>query len=284
MRPAERFRKALEKEKPLQIVGVPSALVAMMAEKEGFHALYLSGAGVANFSYGLPDLGVTTLSDVVFEAKRIAHASSLPLLVDIDTGWGSDEMIRRTISEMIEVGVAGVHIEDQVFHKRCGHREGKELVSKEEMQKRLKAACCLKEGSDIVIMARTDALANEGMEKTIERLLGYKEAGAEMIFLEAATSADDYLRVKEALNLPLLANMTEFGKTPLLTKGELKRVGVDMALYPLSAMRVMNKAAQELFQELRSGTQKKSLSYMQTREELYQLLDYERLEQEVNNG
>lgn len=278
----KKFRTALALEKPLQIVGVLNAYVALMATHVGFKSIYLSGAGVANSSYAMPDLGVTTLNDVLFEARRIVEATSTPLLVDIDTGWGSPLMLTRTIKEMERAGVAAVHIEDQTFTKRCGHRKGKKLVHTNEMVERIHTAVDARSDPDFVIMARADGLAVEGLNQTIERALQYASAGADMLFLEAATSLTDYAALKQAVQVPLLANITEFGQSPLWTTQELASCGVDMALYPLSANRAMNLAALRVFEGIRQdGTQKHLLELMQTREELYGFLNYEYYEAKV---
>lgn len=277
--PGSLFRNALAEEKPLQIAGTVNAYAAMMAQRVGFRALYLSGAGVANISYGLPDLGMTTLDNVLTDANRILEAVSLPLLVDIDTGWGGPLMIGRTIQAMERAGVAAVHIEDQVEIKRCGHRPGKGIVEKAEMVARLHAAVDARRDDSFVIMARTDAYALEGLEGMIERCIAYHEAGADMLFLEALPSLQDYKKCRQALGCPLLANITEFGKTPLFTLEELDSAGMDMALYPLSASRAMNLAALKVFQTIREqGTQKFITDQMQTREELYGFLNYEAFE------
>ncbi len=287
MRPASagtRFREALSREKPLQIVGTPNAYTALLAEKSGFCALYLSGAGVANLSFGLPDLAMTHLGDVLEDARRITSVTELPLLVDLDTGWSHAFTIRRAVKEMIRAGVAAVHLEDQAQAKRCGHRPGKMLVETAEMADRIKAAVDAKTDPSFTIMARTDALANEGLEKTIERLSAYVSAGADMVFLEGAQSLEDYRAVIRTIKVPLLANMTEFGVTPLLTTHELAEAGVHMVLYPLSAFRAMSQAALTVFRTLREqGTQKSLLSQMQTREELYETLDYYRYEKILDN-
>jgi len=281
--PGKRFRNAVIEEHPLQIPGVINAYVALMAEQIGYSVLYLSGAGIANSSYGLPDLAMTTLENVLEDARRITAVTDLPLLVDIDTGFGNHLMIQRTIREMIRAGVAGVHIEDQVFNKRCGHRDGKKLVSTSEMTERIQAAAEAKTEPDFVIMARTDALAVEGLDAALERSKAYRLAGADMLFPEAITEVSQYQKFKDASSLPILANMTEFGKTPLLHLDELANAGVDMALYPLSANRAMNKAAYDLLQDLRfNGTQAKSVDKMQTRDELYKILQYEKFEKIFN--
>lgn len=265
----------MQKQVPLQVVGTINAYVALMAKQMGFKAIYLSGAGVANSSYGLPDLGMTTLDNVLEDANRITSAVDVPLIVDIDTGWGSSLMIARTIQLMIKAGVAGVHIEDQQFVKRCGHLEGKTIVSQEEMVGRIKAAVDARSDPHFFIIARTDAYSSEGMEKAIDRARAYLEAGADAIFPEALPSLDHFKQFKEAVQSPLLANITEFGKTPLLTKKELAAVPVDLALYPLSAFRAMNLAALKILTAIKDqGTQLSELSNMQTREELYHYLDY----------
>lgn len=273
MTPANKFKAAIKSERPLQIVGAINAYAALMAQQAGFKALYLSGAGVANASFGLPDLAVTTMNDVIEDASRITGRVDLPLLVDIDTGWGGAFNIARTVKEFERAGVACVHIEDQVSQKRCGHRPGKELVDKYEMGDRVKSAVDAR--SDLMIMARTDALAGEGLEGVIARCIYYVECGADMIFAEAMTDLRHYQKIKDAIKVPLLANLTEFGKTDYYTTKQLGEVGVDMALYPLSAFRAMNKAAEAVYGAIRKdGTQKSVVPYMQTREELYQYLDY----------
>jgi methylisocitrate lyase len=271
----KKFRNALQLEKPLQIVGAINAYSAMQAQQLGFRALYLSGGGVACASNGLPDLGITGLHDVLEEARKIVAVAAVPLLVDIDVGWGGAFNIARTIREMERAGVAAVHIEDQVAAKRCGHRPNKELVSKEEMGDRIKAAVDAKMDKDFVIMARCDALANEGLSGLIDRCAYYVEQGADMIFAEAMTDIADYRRLKDAIKVPLLANITEFGKTDLYSRDQLESVGVDMILYPLSAFRAMAKAAEVVYTAIRrDGTQKSVVPYMQTRQELYEVLDY----------
>jgi methylisocitrate lyase len=280
--PGKKFREALYHEKPLQVVGVINAYIAIMGKHAGFRALYLSGAGVANSSHGLPDLALTSLHDVLEDARRITAAVDLPLLVDIDTGWGNALMIQRTIKEMILAGVAAVHIEDQVIQKRCGHREGKRVVSIEEMVDRIKAAVDARTDPNFVIIARTDAFASEGIDKTIERGIAYREAGADAFFPEALHALDQYKAIKSAVKIPILANMTEFGKTPLFTLEELSQAHVDIALYPLTVNRGMNFAAQHILQELRQkGTQKHLVEKMQTRQELYKFLDYEAQEKQI---
>ncbi len=278
-----RFRAALRAEKPLQIVGAVNAYAAMLAEQSGFRALYLSGAGVANASFGLPDLGVTSLNDVLEDVRRITSATDLPLLVDCDTGWGTAFGIARTVREMTRAGAGAIHLEDQVAAKRCGHRPGKELVSCEEMCDRIKAAIDAKINSDFVIMARTDAAAVEGLSAAIDRACAYREAGAEMIFAEALTDLSHYKQFCKTVNVPVLANITEFGKTPLFTVKELSSASVSMVLYPLSAFRAMNAAALEVYGTIRrEGTQKPVVGKMQTREELYRFLDYHSYEAKLD--
>jgi methylisocitrate lyase len=280
-----RFRRALVEERPLQIVGTPNALVAMMAARAGYRAIYLSGAGVANLSFGLPDLGVTTLDNVLEDARRITGAVDLPLLVDVDTGFGGELMIGRTVREMVRAGVAAIHIEDQVSDKRCGHRPGKALVSRQEMVDRIKAAVDARAEPGFVIMARTDAMAVEGQGSALERAAAYVEAGADMIFPEALGDLGQYAAFKKATGRPVLANLTEFGVTPGFTTAQLAAAGVDMALYPLSASRAMNKAAARVLTEIRAqGSQAGVVAEMQTRAELYELLDYEKLERRQRHG
>lgn len=277
--PGQKFYEALKLEKPLQIVGTINAYAALMAKQTGYRALYISGAGVANSAYGLPDLAMTTLDNVLEEVRRIAAAVDLPLLVDIDTGWGNALMIDRTIKSMIRAGAAAVHIEDQVIEKRCGHRPGKRLVSKEVMCDRIKAAVDAKIDPNFIVMARCDGLAVEGFTATVERAIAYCEAGADMLFPEAFETLDQYQELKSKVNVPILANITEFGKTPLFTREELAHAGVDMALYPLTINRTMNKAAYDALKELRvQGTQKGLIDQMQTRDELYKILNYEKYE------
>jgi methylisocitrate lyase len=267
-----KFRKALQAERPLQIAGVIHAYAALLAERTGFKALYISGAGVANASFGVPDIGITTLQDVLVDVRRIAGRSPLPVLVDADTGWESP---RHTVREMIKAGAAGIHIEDQVSAKRCGHLPGKQLVSANEMVRRIKAAVSGRTDPDFVIMARTDAAASEGLDKAITRACHYRDAGADMIFAEALTDLSQYRKFADALQIPVLANVTEFGKTPLFTAEELGSAGVALALYPLSAFRAMNAAAETVYRAIREqGTQKRLLTKMQTRAELYDYLDY----------
>ncbi len=278
-----RLRAAMSEEQPLQVVGTINAYAAILAERIGFRALYLSGAGVANASYGLPDLGVTTLNDVLEDVRRITSATGLPLLVDGDTGWGGAFSIARTIKELTRAGAAGVHIEDQVQAKRCGHRPGKAIVSKEEMVDRIKAAVDARTDTAFAIMARTDALAVEGLEAAIERACLYRGAGADMIFPEAMTELDQYRVFAEAVRVPVLANITEFGKTPLYTVDELRAAGVSLVLYPLSAFRAMCKAALHVYQTIRTeGTQQSVLDTMQTRTELYDFLDYHGYERKLD--
>lgn len=281
--PGARFRKALSENKPLQIVGTVNAYAAMMAEKVGHQAIYLSGGGVANASYGLPDLGMTTMNDVVEDVRRITAATELPLLVDIDTGWGGAFNIGRTIREMERAGAAAVHIEDQVAQKRCGHRPNKEIVSQEEMVDRIKAAVDARENDDFFIMARTDAFQKEGLDAAIERAKACIEAGADGIFAEAVTELEHYKAFSEALDVPILANITEFGATPLYNRKELGDAGAEMVLYPLSAFRAMNKAALTVYQNiLDKGDQKDVVDLMQTRMELYDFLNYHEFEQKLD--
>lgn len=273
------FRTALSAEKPLQITGVINAYVAIMATHIGFKALYLSGAGIANSAFGLPDLELTTLDNVAEEVRRISGAVDTPLLVDIDTGWGNNLMVARTIKTMEAAGAAAVHIEDQPFGKRCGHRQGKKVISIEQMTDRIKAATDARRDPHFVIMARTDAFGSEGLKKTIARAQAYVEAGADMIFLEALNEISQYAEVRKHITVPLLANITEFGVTPLFTLNEIAEAGIDMALYPLSANRAMNLAALKTLQTIRTeGTQRSLLDAMQTREELYGFLNYEHFE------
>lgn len=276
------FKAAMASEKPLQIAGAINAYSALMAQRAGFKAVYLSGSGVAAASFGIPDLGITTMNDVVEDARRITGRVDLPLLVDIDTGWGGAFNIGRTIKMFEAAGVAAVHIEDQVSQKRCGHRPGKELIDKAEMGDRIKSAVDAR--SDMLIMARTDALAGEGLESVIERCAHYVECGADMIFAEAMTDLAHYQKIKDAVKVPLLANLTEFGKTDYYTTSQLAGVGVDMVLYPLSAFRAMSKAAENVYSAIRKdGTQKSVVPYMQTREELYQVLDYYDYEEKLDD-
>ncbi|MGG1636579.1 methylisocitrate lyase [Paenibacillus sp. NRS-1760] len=281
--PGARFREALQVEKPLQIAGAINAFSAIMAERAGFRALYLSGAGVANASFGLPDLGITTLQDFLEDVRRITSVTELPLLVDVDTGFGGAFQIARTIKLMNRAGAAGVHIEDQIMAKRCGHRPNKAIVSKEEMVDRVKAATDAREDDQFVIMARTDALAVEGLEAAIERACACVEAGADMIFPEAITKLEDYQAFADAVKVPILANITEFGQTPLYTIKELEHAGVSLALYPLSAFRAMSAAALHVYETIKQeGTQKNVINVMQTRAELYDFLDYLSYEEKLD--
>ena len=278
-----RFRAALEAEQPLQIGGTINAYTALLAERAGFRAIYLSGAGVANASFGLPDLAMTTLSDVCEDVRRISSATDLPLLVDADTGWGSAFMIGRSIREMTRAGAAACHLEDQVVVKRCGHRPGKALVDTAEMCDRLKAAVDGRTDHEFVIMARTDAHAVEGQQAAIDRAAAYVEAGADAIFAEALTTLDEYRQFTDAIKVPVLANLTEFGKTPLFTIDELRGVGVAMALYPLSAFRAMSAAALQVYEALRrEGTQAAVVDTMQTRMQLYDVLGYQAYEDKLD--
>jgi methylisocitrate lyase len=278
-----RLRAALAAESPLQVVGAITAYAGLMAKRVGYKALYLSGGGVAANSLGMPDLGISTMEDVLTDARRIVEASQLPLLVDIDTGWGGAFNIARTIRNFERVGVAAVHMEDQVGQKRCGHRPGKEVVSKAEMVDRVKAAVDAKTDKDFVLMARTDAAAAEGIDSAIERAVAYVEAGADMIFPEAMKSLDDYRRFKDSVKVPILANLTEFGSTPFFTVDELRSANVDIALYCCGAYRAMNKAALNFYETLRrEGTQKSVVSQMQTREELYDFLGYHAYERKLD--
>jgi methylisocitrate lyase len=278
-----RFRAALEAERPLQVVGTINAYAARMAETVGFRAIYLSGGGVAANSLGVPDLGISTMEDVLTDVRRITDACTLPLLVDIDTGWGGAFNIARTIRQMIKAGAAAVHIEDQVSAKRCGHRPGKELVPAEEMVDRIKAAVDARTDQEFVIMARTDALAGEGLERAIERAQAYVAAGADMIFAEAVTEASMYTAFRKAVGVPILANITEFGKTPLFTREELAAAGVEIILYCCAAYRAMNAAALKVYETIRAeGTQKDVLPLMQSRDELYRYLGYHAYEQKLN--
>ena len=278
-----KFRKALAENHPLQLVGAINAYCAMLAEDSGHKALYLSGAGVANASYGLPDLGITSLNDVIHDVERICGASELPLLVDIDTGWGGAFNIARSIKAMERAGAAAVHIEDQVSQKRCGHRPNKAIVSQVEMVDRIKAAVDAKSDSDFVVMARTDALAVEGMESAVERAVACVEAGADAIFPEAILELDQYRQFAEAVKVPVLANITEFGATPLYNREELAENGVSMVLYPLSAFRAMSKAALDVYQTIAiAGDQKACVEKMQSRTEVYEVLGYHVYEQKLD--
>jgi len=281
--PGRLLRLAVNEEKPLQVAGTINAYSALLAERAGFRAIYLSGAGVANASFALPDLGMTTLGDVLEDVRRITAASGLPLLVDADTGWGHSLMIARTIREMERAGAAGMHLEDQPAAKRCGHRPGKMLVKSAEMVERIKAAVDARSDLEFVIMARTDALAVEGLDSAIERGRRYCEAGADMLFFEAATSLDQYRRFADAVGVPVLANMTEFGITPLFTAKELADAGVSMVLYPLSAYRAMSAAAERVYRAIRTeGTQRGVLDAMQGRAELYEILGYNNSERKLD--
>ncbi len=281
--PGSRFRSALAEKSPLQIVGSINAYCAMLAEAAGHRAIYLSGGGVANASYGLPDLGITSLNDVVADVERICNASSLPLLVDIDTGWGGAFNIARTIKAMEKAGAAAVHLEDQVAQKRCGHRPNKSIVPLTEMVDRVKAAVDARSDDEFVIMARTDALAVEGMDAAIERAVACVEAGADAIFPEAMLELTQYRQFVDAVNVPVLANITEFGKTPLFNCKELGDHGVAMVLYPLSAFRAMSKAALEVYETIAiNGDQTAMLDRMQTRDQLYEVLGYHVYEQKLD--
>ncbi len=278
-----RLWDALKKERPLQVVGVINAYSAMLAERTGFGAIYLSGAGVANASYGLPDLGCTSLQDVLIDVRRVAAATDLPLLVDADTGWDQEAGIAHTTRELIGAGASGMHLEDQITSKRCGHRPGKSLVSTEQMAERIQAAVDARGTDDLVIMARTDASACEGLDAAIDRACQYVTAGADMIFAEALTELDAYRRFTERVTVPVLANLTEFGRTPLYTIDQLREVGVQLVLYPLSGFRAMSAAAIRVYETIREkGTQQDVLSIMQTREQLYDVLDYYKHEQKID--
>ncbi|MET0986106.1 MAG: methylisocitrate lyase [Steroidobacteraceae bacterium] len=282
--PGARFRAALKAETPLQVVGAITAYAARMAEATGFKALYLSGGGVAANSLGIPDLGISTMDDVLIDIRRITDASSLPLLVDADTGWGGAFNIARTVKAFTKAGAAGMHIEDQVQTKRCGHRPGKEIVSQAEMVDRVKAAVDARTDDQFVIMARTDALAVEGIDKAIERAVACVEAGADMIFPEAMTELAMYRKFKDAVRVPILANITEFGHTPLYTCQELGSVGVDIVLFCCSAYRAMNAAALKVYETIRrDGTQKNAVELMQTRADLYKYLNYHSYEQKLDD-
>lgn len=283
MTPGKKFRQAIMNNKPLQVVGTINPYCAMMAEQLGHQAIYLSGGGVANASYGLPDLGMTSLNDVLADVLRITNASNLPLLVDIDTGWGGAFNIAKTVRDMEKAGAAAVHIEDQVSQKRCGHRPNKEIVSTQEMADRIKAAVDARVDSDFFIMARTDAFAQEGLEAAIERAKAYVAAGADGIFAEAIKTEAHYRAFSAAIDVPILANITEFGETELWNKKELGEWGCAMVLYPLSAFRAMNKAAELVYKTLLSeGDQKAVLDTMQTRMELYDYLGYHDYEQKLD--
>jgi len=279
------FRKALTEESPLQIVGAINANHALLAQRAGYRAIYLSGGGVAAGSMGIPDLGITTLEDVLTDVRRITNVCPLPLLVDADTGFGTSAFnIARTVKELIKAGAAAMHIEDQVGAKRCGHRPNKEIVSKAEMVDRIKAAVDARTDENFSVMARTDAIAAEGIEAAIERVHAYIEAGADLVFPEAIRTLEDYKKFSSAVSKPILANITEFGLTPLFTRDELAAQGVAMILYPLSAFRAMNKAAENVYQAIRhDGTQAGVIETMQTREELYQSIDYYKYEEALDN-
>jgi methylisocitrate lyase len=281
--PCGTLRAALGEETPLQVAGVINAYAALLAQQSGFRALYLSGAGVANASFGLPDLGMTTLSEVLEDVRRITGSTALPLLVDADTGWGDGLMIGRSVREINRAGAAGLHIEDQVAAKRCGHRPGKALVSSEEMVDRIKAAVDGRIDSNFVIMARTDAVAVEGMDSALERACRYRDAGADMLFPEALSELSQYRRFADAVGLPVLANMTEFGVTPLFNTEELAAAGVSLALYPLSAFRAMSAAALRVYQTIRKeGTQRSVVDIMQNRADLYDSLGYHNYERKLD--
>ncbi|SEK07139.1 methylisocitrate lyase [Paraburkholderia diazotrophica] len=277
------FRQAVAEGQPLQVVGAITAYAAKMAEAVGFKAVYLSGGGVAANSLGIPDLGISTMDDVLTDARRITDATNLPLLVDIDTGWGGAFNIARTVRSFIKAGVAAVHLEDQVGQKRCGHRPNKEVVAKEEMVDRVKAAVDARTDDQFVIMARTDAAAAEGLDAAIERAVAYVEAGADMIFPEAMKTLDDYRRFKAAVKVPILANLTEFGSTPFFTTTELREANVDIALYCCGAYRAMNAAALNFYETvMRDGTQKAAVPTMQTRDDLYKYLGYHAYEDKLD--
>jgi methylisocitrate lyase len=284
MSAGRRFREALKAERPLQVIGAINAYHALLAQRTGYRALYLSGGGVAAGSLGLPDLGISSLDDVLTDIRRITDVCDLPLLVDVDTGFGASAFnVARTTRSLIKFGAAAMHIEDQVGAKRCGHRPGKELVSTAEMCDRIKSAVDARTDREFVVMARTDALASEGLEAAVSRSLEYVAAGADMIFPEAITSLDMYRRFAEAVKVPVLANITEFGKTPLFTLDELRSANVAIALYPLSAFRAMNKAALNVYRAVRAdGTQKGVVDTMQTRDELYEFLDYHAYEKKLD--
>jgi len=279
-----RFRAALAHERPLQVVGTVNAFSALLAQRAGFRAIYLSGAGVANASFGLPDLGITSLNDVCEDVRRITAASDLPLLVDADTGWGAAFNISRTIADLIRSGAAACHLEDQVAAKRCGHRPGKEIVGRQEMADRVKAAADAKTDADFFLIARTDAIQVEGVDAAIERAIACVEAGADGIFAEAAYELPTYRRFVDAVKVPVLANITEFGKTPLFTVDELRSAGVGIVLYPLSAFRAMNKAAENVYAAIRrDGHQKNVIDTMQTRDELYDRIGYHDFERKLDD-
>ncbi len=279
----KRFKMQMDPKRPLQVVGAINAYCALLAENAGFKALYLSGAGVANAAFGLPDLGLTSLNDVTEEVRRMTDVTNLPLLVDADTGWGGEFNIARTVKQLTKAGAAAMHIEDQALSKRCGHRHNKVLVSSEQMIDRIKAAVDARLDPQFVIMARTDAFASEGLSAAIDRANAYLEAGAEMIFAEALATLDDYQAFTRAVPVPVLANITEFGKTPMLTVDELSQVGVSLILYPLSAFRAMSQAALEVYQTIQSqGSQQSLINRMQTRDELYRILNYQQYENRLD--
>jgi methylisocitrate lyase len=282
--PGQKFRDALAAEKPLQVIGTINAYHARLAHRAGYKAIYLSGGGVAAGSLGIPDLGISTLDDVLIDVRRITDVCPLPLLVDVDTGFGASAFnVARTVRSLVKFGAAAMHIEDQVGAKRCGHRPGKEIVSPEEMCDRIKAAVDARTDPSFAVMARTDALANEGLERAIERAVMYVEAGADMIFPEAITELTMYRKFADAVKAPILANITEFGKTPLFSVEELRSANVAIALYPLSAFRAMNKAALKVYETVRrEGTQKNVVDMMQTRDELYEYLDYHSYERKLD--
>ena len=281
--PGQSFRLAVTEESPLQVMGAITAYAGLMAKRTGYRALYLSGGGVAANSLGMPDLGISTMEDVLTDARRIVDATGMPLLVDIDTGWGEAFNIARTIRSFERIGVAAVHMEDQVGQKRCGHRPGKEVVSLQEMTDRVKAAVDARTDLGFVLMARTDAAAVEGLDAAIERAVAYVEAGADMIFPEAISSLEDYRKFKAAVKVPILANLTEFGATPFYTTGELREAGVDIALYCCGAYRAMNKAALNFYETVRrDGTQKNIIDTLQTRAELYDFLNYHSYEDKLD--
>ena len=279
----KKLKAALSNNSPLKIVGTINAYTALLAEKEGHEAVYLSGGGVAASSLGVPDLGISSLQDVLVDVERITNATSLPLLVDADTGWGGAFNISRTVKSLINYGAAGMHIEDQVSQKRCGHRPNKEIVSTQEMIDRIKTSVDSKTDQDFVVMARTDALANEGLESAIERALAYQEAGADALFPEAFIKLEQYVELKKHITIPILANITEFGQTPLFGCDELADSGVDMVLYPLTAFRAMSKAAEMVYREIKhNNSQESLLKNMQTRDELYDVLDYHSFENKLD--
>lgn len=281
--PGRRLKDAVDAERPLQVAGTINAYSALLAEESGFRAIYLSGAGVANASFGLPDLGITSLNDVCEDARRICGATALPLLVDADTGFGAAFSIARTARDLIRAGAAGMHLEDQVQAKRCGHRPGKELVTAAEMADRIRAAVDARDDPDFVIMARTDAHAVEGQKAAIERAATYVEAGADMIFAEALTTLEEYREFTKALAVPVLANITEFGRTPLFSTADLGKAGVRLVLYPLSAFRAMSRAALEVYEAIRrDGSQRAMTDRMQTRNELYEVLGYHDYERKLD--